>query len=98
MGGARVLLLALIAAAAAATTAARPGFRLLDGTFCTGDRKKAATQADTAAACAESVPPEGYGFEWEWPTSAPSIGGRRIEVVELTPADLAFETYIVKQS
>ena len=33
---------------------------------------------------------EAYGFEWEWPTSVPSIGGRRIEVVELTPAD-AFE-------
>ena len=33
---------------------------------------------------------EAYGFEWDFPTRTPSIGGRRIGVVELTPAD-AFE-------
>ena len=33
---------------------------------------------------------EAYGFEWDFPTRTPSIGGRRIGVVELTPSD-AFE-------
>ena len=33
---------------------------------------------------------EAYGFEWDFPTCTPSIGGRRIEVMQVTPED-AFE-------
>ena len=33
---------------------------------------------------------EAYGFEWDFPCSTPTIGGRRIGVVELTPSDNLF--------